>query len=278
MMQPIEDGPPVDSDRFESEFSRAQALIETGDTEAAIDAFDACIALLGELLRSNTGNQRLERWLAISFASRAEVLLDTGQVLAALGYYEQAVSLFDQMSLRAGHPIATVSDVVRSRGKMLDILMELDDSDRARPLALELEQLLEGMPAYGDSTDPPVLEVRAESHAQLGRCFGKWGPQYKASRHQSRAAALLEQALTLKPGDDFLELNLAITCFLCGQQQGPSRGRPRLEKSYAMLKSMQLRMELPPQGERALEAVREALGWEVLHGRGRPPNQHVWFG
>jgi tetratricopeptide (TPR) repeat protein len=278
MSQPIEDGPAIDGDRFEIEFSRAQALILEGETEAAIEAFDACIALVEEILRSNTGNQRLERWLAISYASRAEVLLDTGQGLAALDCYEKAVSLFDQISLRAGHAIAAVSDVVRARGKVLDILMELDDPDRARPLALELEQLLEGFPADGVAADPPVLEVRAQSHSELGRCFGKWGPQCKASRHQSRAAALLEQALSLKPGDYFLELNLAITCFLYGQQQGPSKGRPWLEKSYSTLKSMQLRMELPPQGEQALEAVREALGWELLHGREGPPNRHVWLG
>ncbi len=278
MSQPIEDGSAIDGDRFESEFGRAQALLQEGETEAAIEAFDACIALVEELLHANPGNQRLERWLAISYASRAEVLLDTGQGLAALDCYEQAVSLFDQISLRAGHAIAAVSDVVRARGKVLDILMELDDPDRARPLALELERLLEGIPADGDAVDAPVLEVRAQSHSELGRCFGKWGPQRKASRHQSRAAALLEQALSLKPGDDFLELNLAITCFLCGQQQGPSTGRPWLEKSYATLKSMQRRMELPPQGEQVLEAVREALGWELLHGREGPPNRQVWLG
>jgi tetratricopeptide (TPR) repeat protein len=264
--------------QFESEFARGQGLASEGETDSALEAFDACIAAVEELLQADPGNSRFERWMAISYASRAEVLAHAGQGLQALVDYEHAVSRFERIREQTGQSIKAASDLVRARGKVIDILIDLDDGERARPVALALEQLLERGRNGSDELDLEVLEVWAAGHSEMGRYFGIWGPQRKASWHQTRAAMLLEEALSYKPDDEFLELNLAISWLLCGQNLPPKAARPCFEKSYNLLTSMQQRSELLPQAEQALDKVRRSLGWVPLHGPGGPANQVVRIG
>jgi tetratricopeptide (TPR) repeat protein len=266
------------SARFDSEFARGQALASDAQTDLAIQAFDACIACVEGLLQLEPGNSRFEQWMAISYASRAEVQAEAGQGPQALESYERAVSLFERIREQTGQSIGAMSDLVRAQGKVIDILIDLDDRERAHPVALELEALLESVALASEASDPQALEIWAAGHSELGRCFGAWGPKRKASWHQLRAANLLQEALSHKPGDAFLELNLAIGWLLCGQNLGPSAAMPYFEKSYELLKSLQQRLELPPQGEQALEKVRRLLGWKPLHGPGGPANRVVRLG
>ena len=259
------------SARFDSEFARGQGLASEAQTDLALEAFDACIACVEELLQLEPGNSRFERWMAISHASRAEVLSDAGQELQALDSYERAVSLFERIRQQTGESIPAMSDLVRAQGKVIDILIDLDNPERVRPVGLQLEELLESVALLSGASDPDFLEIRAAGHSEVGRCFGVWGPKRKAVWHQLRAATLLEEALSHKSGDVFLELNLGISWLLCGQNLGPSAARPCFKKSYDLLKSIQQRLELPPQGKQALEKVRLLLGWKSLYGRGGPP-------
>lgn len=277
MLEPSESSLESAAARFESEFARAQAFVQEAETDSALEAFGGCITWVEELLRSDPANPRLERWLAISHASRAEVLSQTGQVPQALEAYAQAMALFEQARQRKGSSIPALSDLVRVQGKVLDVLMESGDRERARSVARELEKLLESDGFVSGETDLDVLEARAVGHSEVGRYFQQWGPKRKALWHQAHAVTLLEKALSCKPDDDFLHLNLAITCLLCGQSQGRTAATPWFEKSYSLLKALQLRIELPPQGEQVLEEVRRSLGWEPLYGREGPPSRVVQF-
>lgn len=263
---------------FESKFARAQAFVQEAETDSAIEAFGGCITWVEELLRSDPANARLERWLAISHASQAEVLSEAGQVLQALEAYTRAAALFERAPQRTGSSISALSDLVRVQGKLLDVLMESGDRERARPVAHKLEKLLGSDGFVGGETDPDVLEARAAGHSEVGRYFEQWGPKRKASLHQAHAATLLEKALSYKPDDDFLHLNLAITYMLCGQSHDRAAATYWFEKSYGLLKALQLRIELPPQGEQVLKEVRRSLGWEPLYGREGPPNRLVRLG
>lgn len=264
--------------RFESEFARAQAFVRDAESDSAIVAFGGCITWVEEIMRSDPTNPRLERWLAISHASLAEVLSQAGHVPQALEAYTHAAALFERARQRTRSSIAALSDLVRAQGKLLDILMESGDRERARPVAHKLEKLLGSDGFVSGEMDPDVLEARAIGHSEVGRYFNQWGPKPKAAWHQAHAAKLLEKALSYKPDDDFLHLNLAITCMLCGQSHDRNAATPWLEKSYGLLKALQLRIELPPQGEQVLEEVRRSLGWEPLYGRGGPPNRVVRLG
>ena len=257
--------------RFDSELARAQAFVQEAETNSALEAFGGCITWVEELLRSDPANPRFERWLAMSHTHRAEVLSQTDQVPQALEDYAYAVALFEKIRQRTDTSTSAVYDLVRARGNVLDILMDSRDRERARPVASELERLLESDELGTGEVDPDVLEIRAAGHSELGRFFGQWGPKRKASWHLSHSATLLEKALSCKPDDDYLQLNLAITCLLCGQNLGRSAATPWFEKSYDLLKAMQQRIELPPQGEQVLAEVRRSLGWEPLYGRGGPP-------
>jgi hypothetical protein len=167
---------------------------------------------------------------------------------------------------------------VRIQGKLLDVLIESGDRELARPVALKLEKHLGNDGFVSGEADADSLEARAAGHSEVGRYFETWGPKRKASWHQEQAATLLEKALSYKPNDDFLHLNLAITCLLCGRSQNRTAATPWFEKSYGLLKALQLRIELPPQGEQVLEEVRRSLGWEPLYGREGPPNRVVRLG
>lgn len=263
---------------FESKFARAQAFVEEAETDSAIEAFGGCITWLEELLRTDPIDPRLQRWLAISYASQAEVLSQAGKVEHALDTYTRAESLFEQVHQRAGASIPELSDLVMVQGKLLDALMEIGDLKRIRPVADKLEMHLGSVCFVTGQTDPGVLEIRAAGHSEVGRYFEQWGPKRKASWHQAQAAALLENALSFQPDDNFLHLNLAITCFLCGQSHNRIAAKPWFEKSYDLLKTLQLRIELPPQGEQVLEKVRCSLGWEPLYGRGGRPTRVVRLG
>ncbi len=264
--------------RFEIEYARAEAFAQEAKMDLALEALGGCITWVEELLRSNPANPQFERWLAISHASRAQVLANTDQVQQALEAYERAVALFKQVSQRPGSSIPALSDLVRVQGKVLDVLMDSGDRKRARHVALELEILLRCDGFVSGETDPDVLEALAVGHSEVGRYFEQLGPKRKASWHQAHAAKLLEKALSCKPDDDFLHLNLAITCLLCGQSQDRTAATPWFEKSYGLLKALQLRIELPPRGEQVLEEVRRSLGWEPLYGREGPPNRVVRLG
>ena len=256
------------SNQYLTEFDRAYKLLGEQEVNLACEAFRTCIEFAKELQVHEPNNAVYFRWQAISYASLAEALAQTDARDEMLDAYKSALSLFEVIWHKAGFSVAAISDLAQACCSFVDIALDIEDIDSARPVIEILLALLQSKEFNSDVKEHESFEAKAKVHSSIGRFLKATHCNLDAAMHYLKGSELMERALRTHPEDETLRCNVAISWLQLALSDPGTESIKWLEKSYQSLKDMQMRIELPPQAEHALNEVRYALGWRQLHGRG----------